>query len=219
MMLAAGSTAPPSTRPSAVQQRLGLSHGIEIGFGGSSHPTTAKRGISNADLNLLGFDIKAQFSTITGTHRFPSVIAYLRSGYRAGNTTLRRSGLPNEVAELQAKSVPLFIGANIYPFADLLFRAYAGPGIGIEIITLTYRERGQIVLRDRAVHPAFDAHFGLEFRPHNALSIFAEARHVWGSTRELAHTPDYTNNSFTMTIGIAGSFALKRRSRTALVQN
>jgi len=219
MMLTAGTAAPPSKRVSAVQRRLGLSHGIEIGFGGGSHPTTVNRGITNSDLNLIGFDIKAQLSTIIGTHRFPSIIAFLRSGYRVGSTTLRRNGQHNEVAEFQAKSVPLFIGANIYPFADLLFRAYAGPGIGIEIITLTYRDRGQIVLRDRAVHPAFDAHVGLEFRPHNALSIFAQARHVWGSTRVLAHTPDYTNNDITMTIGIAGSFALKRRHKTALARN
>ncbi|HGG57165.1 MAG TPA: hypothetical protein ENK31_05160, partial [Nannocystis exedens] len=107
MMLAAGAPAPPGRPVSAVRRRLGLSHGIEIGFGGGSHPTTAKRGISGAELNLKGFDIKAQLSTIIGSHRFPNIIAFLRSGYRVGSTTLGRKGQINEVAELQARSVPL----------------------------------------------------------------------------------------------------------------
>ncbi len=212
MLAADHGAAVASPRAPAVQQRLGLSLGAEMGIGMSSDPTATKRGLSNVGLELAGLDIKTQLLTILGDHRFPTIITYLRSGYRVGGTRLLRDGRVNDRADLEVRSVPLMLGANIYPAADILFRPYAGPGIGVEIISLTYREETQTVLRDRAVHPTFDAHFGLEFRPHNIISLFAEARYVWGSTRQLAHVPDYTNNDLTITVGIAGSFAPKRRN-------
>ncbi len=163
---------------------------------------------------VRGLDLRWQVFKVNRGDRYPSVLGYFRSGYTAGraNFNPRDGGTPSQrdATSLAYLAVPLFLGGNIYVFDNFPLRPYAGLGFGFDVIRMRYERSG---IGDRTVTKpriGFELHAGLEARITNHVAINAEVQQLWSARKRLDALPDFSNQGFTVIVGVAAGFELRK---------
>jgi hypothetical protein len=233
----AGGAPPPVTKPerSEVKEKGRPWAGMGIGtivspFGASGRIpvdgvsrmiTNSFTGdIGNGDARALrGFDVRWQLFTVGPENKFPRAVVHFRSGYSAGRAELTRAMTTDgQATALRYGNVPLFVGANFYPFANFPVRPYLGFGAGFDILRLAYRRQASEALVDVSARLGFALHAGFEARITNYVAITAEVMQQWSMRRRLGGVPDLSLEGFGITTGVSVAIPVRlgrRRSSHA----
>ena len=157
---------------------------------------------------IRGIDMRWQTFDLD-RHHFPRTIGYFRSGFRKGSITFDE-GAAGQPTSLEALTVPLFFGGNLYLFRDFPVRPYAGLGAGFDVMRLAYQRGDAGAYRDVSLRIGFEVHGGIEVRISNYIAITGEVTQLWSARRKLNDLPDVSNESFTALLGVAGAFPMRR---------
>jgi hypothetical protein len=158
---------------------------------------------------IRGIDMRWQTFDLD-RHHFPRTIGFFRSGFRKGSITFDDEGIAGQPTSLEALTVPLFFGGNLYLFRDFPVRPYAGLGAGFDVMRLAYQREGGGAYRDVSLRIGFEVHAGIEVRISNYIAITGEVTQLWSARRKLSDLPDVSNESFTALLGVAGAFPMRR---------
>ena len=122
-----------------------------------------------------------------------------------------------EAERLSYLSVPLFLGGNIYAFDRFPLRPYAGMGFGLDVLRVDYDRHVPDMIVDPGIDPTlsdvsarigFELHAGLELRIRNVVTLSAEVMQLWSKRRNLNGVPDFSNEGFTVILGLSYAFEL-----------
>ncbi len=163
---------------------------------------------------VRGIDVRWISFTHHGRSRFPDYQIYFRSGLTQGN--IEFAPCPSgqygvgQATDLRYQTVPLFFGADFFPFHRFPVRPFAGLGAGFDVIRLHYSRHQSDDLIDAALRIGFELHAGLEVRLGDRFVITAEVTQQWSHRRKVEILPDFSNEGFTATVGVAMGFPLYR---------
>ncbi|MEM6996881.1 MAG: hypothetical protein AAF721_40640 [Myxococcota bacterium] len=165
---------------------------------------------------VKGFDFKLQLFASGGTREYPRFIGYLRSGYSAGRVSVKpraNGSEPGDAMAIQYVSAPIFAGANAYAFKTIPVRPYAGMGVGVDLLRLTYDrfEAGDLV--DISGRVGLEVHGGVEGRITNFVSLHAEVMQQFSARRRVAGLPDVSPTGLSVLLGVTAAIPLNLDTR------
>ena len=170
------------------------------------------QGTDNGCSAVRGFDVKWQVFRTRPGHKYPRLMGYFRTGYTSGVATFENADgfADGDAKRLSYLTVPLFLGGNIYAFDNFPLRPYAGMGFGFDVLRLDYSRHNRDRFTDVSMRIGFELHAGVEARITNYVSLTAEVMQLWSARRRLSGLPDFSNEGFTVLMGIAIAMPLHK---------